>query len=333
MPDGPVLGGEPDLAHYRAALEFWLRDQCGDDALMLGAIKLLPGGAVQRNWRLDLALDGQVQSVVLRAGPDMPLPESRSKSHEFMVVSRVHQQGLPVAAPLWLESTGSVIGREFMISEFRHGDANRDKLFATAASTTILAQLASALAGVHAMDAPAGVVMETPRDRVKTLKKWARELGDVPEGIAFGLNWLSGHAPETKMTGVVHRDFRTGNFLIDGDGLSAILDWEFAGAGDVHEDIGWFCARCWRGGHADREAGGLGSREVFYRAYMEAGGMSPEATNVRFWEVFAHVRWALIAMQQRVRSAAGEYPVWELEEAGNRVPGLSQSIQDMLSSY
>ena len=39
----------------------------------------------------------------------------------------------------------------------------------------------------------------------------------------------------------------------------------------------------------------------------------------------------LIAMQQARRAEAGEYPVWELEEAGNRVPGLSKVISKMVS--
>ena len=332
MPDGPILGSEPDLASYRGELEGWLRAQSGTMDLMLGAITLLPGGAVQRNWRLDVEIDGQVQAVVLRAGPDIPLPESRSKSHEFMVVGQAHKQDIAVAAPLWLEPSGLVIGREFMVSEFRLGDADPNKLFANAAGNTILEQLASTLAGIHAMGVLEGLVPDSPRERVGSLEEWACDLGRIPAGVAAGLKWLMEHSPNQKATGVVHRDFRTGNFLVDGDRLSTILDWEFSGVGDVHEDIGWFCARCWRGENIHWEAGGLGDREAFYQAYTRAGGKSPEPKRVRFWEVFAHVRWALIAMQQRGRAAAEEYPVWELEEAGNRVPGLSQSIQDMLGT-
>jgi hypothetical protein len=37
-------------------------------------------------------------------------------------------------------------------------------------------------------------------------------------------------------------------------------------------------------------------------------------------------------MQQASRAEAGEYPVWELEEAGNRVPGLSEVILKMVNS-
>lgn len=330
MPDGPVLRDGPDLTPHRAALEAWLRGQTGAPDLTIEKIGLLPGGAVQRNWRLDLEIGRESKAVVLRAGPDIPLPESRSKAQEYAVLEKVYENGLPVAEPLWLEPSGHVIGRAFMVSGYRPGDADRALLSANPARGAILEHLAGALAGLHALPVPEPLVAETPRTRVTTLRGWARDLPDVPEGVVAGLDWLDRNAPDPRAPGIVHRDFRTGNFLIAGDTLSAILDWEFAGAGDIHEDIGWFCARCWRGDNTQFEAGGLGTRDALYRAYMTAGGATPDPARVRFWEVFAHIRWALIALQQGARAAAGEYPVWELEEAAARVPGLAHDIEAMV---
>lgn len=330
MPDGPVLRGEPDLSPHRAVLAAWLCEQMGSPDLTIGQVKLLSGGAVQRNWRLELLADGQVKSVVLRAGPDVPLPESRPKSHEYSVLQAVYKHGLPVAEPLWLEPSGAVIGQPFMVSGHRPGDADRRLLLANPARAEILEHLAAALAGLHMLPIPEPHVAEMPSERVATLRGWAGDLADIPGGLIAGLNWLDRNAPAPQTPGIVHRDFRTGNFLIAGDTLSAILDWEFAGAGDVHEDIGWFCACCWRGENTQREAGGLGSRDAFYQAYMTAGGPAPDPARVHFWEVFAHTRWALIAMQQGARAAAGEYPLWELEEAAARVPSLARDIAEMI---
>ncbi len=75
----------------------------------------------------------------------------------------------------------------------------------------------------------------------------------------------------------IHRDFRTGNYMVDARGLTAILDWEFAGWGDPASDVGWFCAACWRFGRPDLEAGGVGSRAAFLRGYADGGGEAPEA--------------------------------------------------------
>ncbi len=225
------------------------------------------------------------------------------------MLQAVYKHGLPVAEPLWLEPSGAVIGQPFMVSGHRPGDADRRLLLANPARAEILEHLAAALAGLHMLPIPEPHVAEMPSERVATLRGWAGDLADIPGGLIAGLNWLDRNAPDPQTPGIVHRDFRTGNFLIAGDTLSAILDWEFAGAGDVHEDIGWFCACCWRGENTQREAGGLGSRDAFYQAYMTAGGPAPDPARVHFWEVFAHTRWALIAMQQGARR-------------GGRIPAL-----------
>ena len=330
MPDGHARWEKPSLAPYLEPLTEWLRIQNNDTRnLTLVAAELLPGGAVQRNWRLDLEIDGLAQTFVLRAGPDIPLSESRGKAVEFAVLRHVHRAGVAVAAPLWLESTGSVTDREFIVSEFRPGSAERSVLFAGSDNTALLGVLATNLATVHGSGVPHGVMPEMPLDRVQTLQQWASDLNVMPPGLENSLDWLQTNAPEPGPATLVHRDFRTGNFLIENHELSALLDWEFAGAGDLHEDIGWFCAQCWRGENLSREAGGLGGREDFYNAYVAAGGVVLELARVRFWEVFAHLRWTLIAMQQGARAEAGEYPICELEEAAARVPDLMHDVMRM----
>jgi aminoglycoside phosphotransferase (APT) family kinase protein len=333
MPDGHTAGIIPRLPADLGPLESWLEDKMAARKVSVRAAVLLPGGAVQRNWRLDIDADGQVRPLVLRVGPDLPLPESLSKDQEFEVLQHVHAAGVPVPTPLWVEPTETLIGRAFLVSEFSAGDADRQKLFARPDNDSVLLQLGSALAQTHGAGIPAGLMPETPRDRVETLQEWACGLESLPCGLIAGLDWLDVNAPEPVVPTLVHRDFRTGNFLIADDRLVAVLDWEFAGAGDPLEDIGWFCAACWRGDNPTREAGGLGERPVFLTAYAKAGGQTPEPESERiyFWEVFAHIRWALIAMQQALRAAAGEYPDWELKEAGNRVPGLSKVISKMVS--
>ena len=60
--------------------------------------------------------------------------------------------------------------------------------------------------------------------------------------------------------------------MLDGAKLTGILDWEFAGWGDPHEDIGWFCCKGWRFARLDREAGGIAGRAPFYSGYEGASG-------------------------------------------------------------
>src|SRR6202023_2666055 len=119
--------------------------------------------------------------------------------------------------------------------------------------------------------------------------------------------WLETHLPEPAAPVLCHRDFRTGNYMLDGAELTGILDWEFAGWGDPDEDIGWFCCKGWRFARLDREAGGIAERASFFAGYEGAAGARPRPAPdlIRFWEVFANVRWAIIALQQSDRYLTG----------------------------
>lgn len=84
--------------------------------------------------------------------------------------------------------------------------------------------------------------------------------------LEWGLRWCELHAPRNSILCLLHRDYRTGNYLASEQGLEAVLDWEFTGWGDPCEDLGWFTARCWRFTRPDLEAGGIGQLEDFLGA-------------------------------------------------------------------
>src|SRR5262249_10885128 len=123
--------------------------------------------------------------------------------------------------------------------------------------------------------------------------------------LEWATHWLETHIPAPLPPVLCHRDFRTGNYMLDGPELTGILDWEFAGWGDPDEDIGWFCCQGWRFARFDREAGGITRREAFYAAYEASSGRRLEPERIRFWEVLANVRWAIIALQQSDRVLLG----------------------------
>jgi thiamine kinase-like enzyme len=92
------------------------------------------------------------------------------------------------------------------------------------------------------------------------------------------------------------------------------------------EDIGWFCARCWRFGRVERAAGGIGMREDFYRGYEATSGRLIDREQVRYWEVMAHLNWAIIAIQQAERHLSGEEVWLNLALTGAIVPELEWEI-------
>ena len=108
--------------------------------------------------------------------------------------------------------------------------------------------------------------------------------------------------------------------MVDRQGLTAILDWEFCDWGDPMSDIGWFCAKCWRYAHPELQAGGIATREAFYRGYNRVSGRRIDPEVVAYWEVMAHLRWAVIALQQGERTLSGEEESLELALTGRLYP-------------
>jgi aminoglycoside phosphotransferase (APT) family kinase protein len=128
---------------------------------------------------------------------------------------------------------------------------------------------------------------------------------------------------------LAHNDFRTGNLMLDASGVTAVLDWEFAAWGDPHADLGWLCARCWRFGNNAQEAGGIGPREAFYAGYEAEAGTKLDRARIPWWELMAHIRWAVIAADQAMRHISGEERSLELALTGHIVPELEWEILAM----
>src|SRR5262249_57225923 len=100
--------------------------------------------------------------------------------------------------------------------------------------------------------------------------------------LEWGIRWLEAHLPPPIDPVLCHRDFRTGNYMLDGAKLTGILDWEFTGWSDPHEDIGWFCSKGWRFARLDREAGGIADRVPFYHGYQAEAGAPAASEGAAF---------------------------------------------------
>ena len=62
------------------------------------------------------------------------------------------------------------------------------------------------------------------------------------------------------------------------------------------------------------------ARAPFYRGYERASGRQVDPEAVAYWEIMAHLRWAVIALQQGARTLSGGEESLELALTGRLYP-------------
>ncbi len=307
-------------------------------AATIAGLSRLGGGAIQENWRIDISFAGGPMAgkhaLVLRASAPSRVPYSHSRTQEFALLEAAFGAGVTVPEPLWACDDAGVIGAPFLV--MRHVDGVslghkivREKAF-EGVRDALAQRLGEELARIHTIGpGHPGLDFLPPPEPSPALAAIGayrayldRHAAPHPV-IEWGLRWAECNAPPPGEVVLCHRDFRTGNYVVDANapakgGLRGILDWEFAGWGDPMEDVAWFCAKCWRFGANDREAGGIASRARFHDAYRGASGRDIDADAIAFWEVMAHARWAVIALMQAERHLSGAEPSLELAAIGRR---------------
>jgi aminoglycoside phosphotransferase (APT) family kinase protein len=297
------------------------------------ALSPLRGGALQENWRLDAsfsggALDGE-QQLVLRTSAATGVAASLTRHQEFVVQKAAFAAGVTVAEPLFACENPAVWGKPFFIMRRIDGIAAPDRITGDRALDPALPAIAERLgrelARVHTIRPPRPDLAFLSRcadtGPIQQIARFRAYLDRRPTPrpvLEWGIRWLETHTLPPAGPVLCHHDFRTGNYLLNGTALTAILDWEFAGWGDPHEDIGWFCCKSWRFARLDREAGGIADRAPFYRGYQSESGEWIDEQRVRFWEVLASVRWAIIALQQSDRHMFGGERGLDLALTGRR---------------
>jgi aminoglycoside phosphotransferase (APT) family kinase protein len=324
-------------------LAAFLARAAGARAFRVIAFEALAGGAIQDNRRLRAEIEGGPYAGTLDAVVRMDAPSRVAVSHdrasEFAILKRVFLAGVKAPEPLWLCADAGILGRPFFVMRRIEGEAFGHKLVKEAAERGfgehLAAELGGALAKIHAVPlaAPELAFLDSPArapalDLVATYRDYLDDLADPAPAVEWGLAWLARRAPPPSPLVFCHRDFRTGNYLVRDGRLAAVLDWEFAGPGDPDEDLGWFLAKCWRFGRIGIEAGGVGARETFLGAYERASGRRVDRTRLGYWEVMAHVRWAVIALQQAERHVSGAEESLELALTAYVVPELELEILD-----
>jgi aminoglycoside phosphotransferase (APT) family kinase protein len=306
-------------AARRERLARFLCEAAGARAVDIVELRPLAGGAVQENWLVIATIEGGAfagrRKLVLRSDAATSLSMSSDRATEFAMQRLVHAAGVTVPEPVFLCRDTAVIGKPFFVMRWMPGSADGERIVAgeIGGSRAVLAErLARELAKLHKLRPTGDAVpgLGAPPDdaaaaRLGPLARFIAGHGEPHPVAEWGIRWLRRHAPAPVAPVLCHGDFRTGNYLADEHGLTALLDWDFAGWSDPDEDIAWFCLGYWRFGAYAREAGGLVPRTAFHRAYAAASGRVIDPARARYWEVMAALRWLVIALEQRDRFLKG----------------------------
>lgn len=327
-----------DTSEKMAVLAAWLSQALGP-AVTVTRATLLSGGAVQENWRIDVTVaDGAragQHAWVLRTDGVRRLSVSIDRDAEFATIMAAAAAGVPVAAPIARCSDADVIGRPFLIQEFIAGRSQARQVVRQPELATfgdgLARDLGRILARIHSVTPGGGRLPALPipmiapaRAEVAKVRAPLAAASQARPALDYCLAWLDANAPATRAPTLVHGDFRTGNYMLDGTRVAAVLDWEFAHWGDPMEDIGWICARCWRFGNdaPHQEAGGVGTRRAFYDGYNEVAAHKVDEAIIPYWEVMAAAKWAVLAVLQGDRFLIGGETAIELALIGLMAPEM-----------
>ncbi len=296
----------------------------------VASVRRLSGGASRVTSAFDLETpSGAVRALILQRVRGTGLTPRPDIQVEANLLRAARGAGVPVADVVAAGTTDG-LNPGWLVVERLEGEAIprrilRDEGYATARSA-LTDQTARALATIHAID-PTSVPGLPSADPLRHPLEFLDALHEVRPILELGVRWLAHGKPPESESVVVHGDFRMGNFLIDGRGLCGVLDWELAHLGDPAEDIGWLCARAWRFGGPGR-VGGFGHLDGFLATYAAAGGRPVHIDQVRWWEAYATLKWAVICLLQASAHLNGITPSVELAAIGRRV---SESEWDLLA--
>ena len=316
-------------------LEVWLARQSGGRA-QVRDLKQLSGGAIQENWKLTLDLEGGdwpgSHDLVLRKDAPSNVAVSHGRAEEFAILKAAHAAGVKVPMPCVLCEDISVLGTPFFLMHRADGTAAGHRLAKAGDNPSLAEDLGRNLARIHSIKDDGTLSFIEKSDEAPaaaSIADYRAHLDALPDdhpALEWGLAWLQAHAPDPVAPVFCHRDYRTGNYMVEDGALTAILDWEFAGWSDPMEDVGWLTAKCWRFGAVEREVGGIGPLDAFFTGYEAECGQALPRDQVGYWQVMAHMRWAVIALQQGDRFVSGGERNLELVLTAHIVPELELEI-------
>lgn len=329
-----------------SGLTDFISRQTGAKSVRIENAERVSGGASRETWRWDVFIDygDRVEEIpgILRAEPSKGFEASISRQLEFWSIKAAWDAGAKVPEPLW--DGDDTFGLTFMTMKRVEGETIGSRLVRgeqyAHAREVFPQQLGESIARIHSVDvsrypelariprpAPDTEPARVALDQIQaSFRNVAKDPHPVFE-VAF--RWLDANMPPSHEPVFVHADFRLGNVIFGEDGVRAIIDWEAAHMGDPMEDLSWVMMRSWRFG-GKKPVAGVGDRETFISAYEQESGRSVDRAVLKWWEVFATLRWGVITLTQCDLYYTGRYRNVEMAAIGRRAAETEIEILNLL---
>jgi aminoglycoside phosphotransferase (APT) family kinase protein len=322
----------------RELLLAFLRQQMPDVRdLVVHDLERASTGYSRENWLFEASWtepDGTAvrKRLILRRDPVGSVLETDRRS-EFAVLKALEDGPVPLPRTHWLDADGTFLERPSVVMDRADGLCDLYVLEGGISQLPLDRRVRLArrgighLAALHRFDwraAGLGDVLADPgtAGAAAAIAEWRaylerQQLEPQPELVEV-LCWLEAHAPTAQATVLVHGDWKPGNWLIDGDDIVVVLDWETAHLGDPLEDVGWVTNPL---RHREHIIPGAWERADLFAAYEEGSGFTDDEAAERIWNVFATFKLMAI-MLTGVRSF--------VEGRADRVWGASKSLPRLL---
>jgi aminoglycoside phosphotransferase (APT) family kinase protein len=253
-------------------------------------------GLSQETWFATIEVAGESRRVVLR----MPTAASgaRSIGIQRAALELAHANAVPVPGVLWSSlGTDNALGCPFLVMERIDGEIpagwNRlepDRRLRLATDAVAI------LTRVHNIDWTTTDASQLRRpgtngihEELAFYRRRFAALGSTADAtIEIALRRLESRVPVLDDLVVSHNDFRMGNFVVDGDSIVSVLDWELAAIGHPAADLAWCFIAVWEPVAIDLAR--------LHAAYERASGRTLDPGTVAFFTALGYLRLVYYAL-------------------------------------